>query len=269
MSLTPFQRVVCHLLADDRIRRGESYVAGGAALNEAVMGSRISHDVDVFHDSAEALTRSWETDTHTLLSHGFEVVPIRQLPTFIEASIRKDGDVVVFQWVQDSAFRFFPLQTHSDFGLVLHPLDLATNKVLALSGRVVIRDWVDTVRCHEKIQPFGCLVWAAAGKNIGINPEFIIEEAARTAHYSAFDLEKLDFSGEKVDFSALHTQWRGMLAEAKQVVKMLPSHAVGMCVCTSKGIPFRGSVDDLHVALDAGKIMFHPGALGGILPQML
>ncbi len=34
MALSRFQRDVCRLLAAQRIRSGESYVAGGAALNE-------------------------------------------------------------------------------------------------------------------------------------------------------------------------------------------------------------------------------------------
>ena len=34
MALTAFQRDVCRLLAGNRLRSGESYVAGAAALNE-------------------------------------------------------------------------------------------------------------------------------------------------------------------------------------------------------------------------------------------
>ena len=33
MALTGFQRDICRLLAENRIRSGESYVAGAAALN--------------------------------------------------------------------------------------------------------------------------------------------------------------------------------------------------------------------------------------------
>jgi hypothetical protein len=42
MALTSFQRDVCHVLADNRIRSGESYVAGGAALNEILRAPRVS-----------------------------------------------------------------------------------------------------------------------------------------------------------------------------------------------------------------------------------
>ena len=38
MALTEFQRTICHLIAGQRIASGESYVAGGVALN-TVTGS--------------------------------------------------------------------------------------------------------------------------------------------------------------------------------------------------------------------------------------
>ena len=56
------------------------------------------------------------------------------------ASGSRDRESVLLQWVKDSAFRFFPLVEHADFGLTLHPFDLATNKVLALVGRLEVRD---------------------------------------------------------------------------------------------------------------------------------
>jgi hypothetical protein len=47
------------------------------------------------------------------------------------------------------------LVEHEELGLVLHPFDLATNKVLALVGRLEVRDWVDVIECNDRIQPFG------------------------------------------------------------------------------------------------------------------
>jgi hypothetical protein len=60
MVLTAIQRDVCRLLAAARRRRGERYVAGRAALGEALRTARLSRVVDVFHDSAEAVAASWE-----------------------------------------------------------------------------------------------------------------------------------------------------------------------------------------------------------------
>ncbi len=159
MSLTDFQRSVCRILAAERIAKGERYVAGGAALNELLRSARVSHDVDLFHDTREAVLASWEADRSSLLQAGYVVNPIREFPTFVEAEVVKDDGGVVLQWVQDSAFRFFPLVEHPDFGLALHPFDLATNKTLALIGRVEVRDWVDIIHCHSHLQAFGFLVW--------------------------------------------------------------------------------------------------------------
>ncbi len=51
--------------------------------------------------------------------------------------------------------RFFPLVEHPDFGLTMHPFDLATNKVLALVGRLEVRDWVDTMACSDPVRRVG------------------------------------------------------------------------------------------------------------------
>ena len=62
MALTEFQRSVCRLIARSRVASGESYVAGGAALNEVLAASRLSRDVDLFHDTESALDASWSAD---------------------------------------------------------------------------------------------------------------------------------------------------------------------------------------------------------------
>jgi hypothetical protein len=78
---------------------------------------------------------------HSKVSEGLTVTPRRQDPAgFVEAEIGDDNDRVVVQWAHDSAYRFFPLVEHEVFGLTLHPVDLATNKTLALVGRRAVRD---------------------------------------------------------------------------------------------------------------------------------
>lgn len=87
MALTPLQRVVCQLLAANRIASGESYVAGRVALNECLAASRLSRDIDLFHDTDDALASSWRADLALLETHGFEVLVVRQLPALIEAEV--------------------------------------------------------------------------------------------------------------------------------------------------------------------------------------
>jgi len=74
---------------------------------------------------------------------------------------------------------------------VLHAFDLATNKVLALVGRLEVRDWVDVIYSAERLQPLGYLAWAASGKDPGFSPAAIIEQAGRTGRYSAEEVAEL------------------------------------------------------------------------------
>jgi hypothetical protein len=179
MALTELQRAVCRLIARRRLEDGESYIAGGAALNTLTGAGRVSRDIDVFHDVAAAVAASWGADRAVLQAHGYEVRAVRERAAFVEAVVGRDARSVVVRWTADSAFRFFPLVTHEDFGLTLHPFDLATNKVLALVGRLEARDWLDVITSHERVQRLGFLAWAACGKDPGFGPSAILDEASR------------------------------------------------------------------------------------------
>ena len=268
MSLTHYQREVCQLLAADRRKQGEQYIGGGAALNEWLKSVRVSHDVDLFHDALEAVLESWTTDRQALERAGHIVHVIREFPSFVEAEITRGDDGVILQWVQDSAFRFFPLVEHPDFGLALHPFDLATNKTLALIGRTEIRDWFDIIHCHVHMQPFGYLVWAAAGKDPGLTPPFILDQAGRSTHYSKAEYETLVFDGPAPDPESLVHTWRSMLEQAEQIVDRLPEDQLGTCVMTNDGTMFEGAPDALEEALRSRKVCFHQGCLRGAWPQI-
>lgn len=268
MALTDFQRAVCRLLADHRIASGESYVAGGVALNELMATPRTSRDIDLFHDTDEALEVSWQADRHLLEEHRFAVRVIRERPSFVEAEVGKEGERVLMEWARDSAFRFFPLVRHPDLGLALHPFDLATNKVLALVGRLEVRDWVDLIYASDRIQPLGYLAWAACGKDPGFSPLSILQEASRTARYSADEVRTLSFTGEPPDAADLARRWHAMLAMAPEVVDALPPAELGRCVLDADGRLFTGTPDALQTALTRGRLVFHPGRIRGALPQL-
>jgi len=268
MSLTEYQRTVCRILAAERIAQGERYVAGGAALNEILVSARVSHDVDLFHDTREAVLVSWESDRKKLVRAGYDVRPLREFPTFVEAEVLKGAEGVILQWVHDSAFRFFPLVEHPDFGLALHPFDLATNKVLALIGRAEVRDWVDIIHCHSRLQSFGCLVWAACGKDPGLSPQFILAQASRSAHYTRMDYETLAFAGSAPDIEELGRTWRNMLQEANETTALLPEDQVGQCVLLRSGKLFSGSPDALKDVLAKDSILFHEGTVRGAWPTL-
>jgi len=269
MALTPFQRDICRLLAGNRIRSGESYVAGGAALNTLLGASRLSRDIDLFHDTEEALAVSWAADRDLLAKEGYLLSVIRERPTFVEAEIRRRGDSVVIQWAQDSAYRFFPLVQHEELGLALHPFDLATGKVLALVGRLEPRDFVDTLTCDREVQPLGYLAWAACGKDPGFSPTAILELASRSARYSEAELRGLDFEGDPPDAAALARSWRAALETAREIVGLLSRQEPGRAVLAEDGTPYRGSPTALREALARSGLLFHEGRIRGAFPRIV
>lgn len=268
MALTEFQRRVLRLLADRRRSGGESYIAGGVALNIALDTHRVSRDVDVFHDTAEAVTVSFEADSRVLAGAAYAISVLRQREAYIEAEVLRDGDRVLVEWARDSAFRFFPLVEHPELGLMLHPFDLATNKVLALVGRLEVRDWIDVLACDERLQPLGLLAWAACGKDPGFSPHSILEHAARTSRYTDEEVSALAFDGPPPNAADLAQRWHSALEAARESVTVLPADQVGEAVLTSKGELFTGGAAAIHQALVNGQLVFHRGRLGGALPEL-
>jgi hypothetical protein len=269
MALTILQRDICRLIAANRVAIGESYVAGGTALNEILGASRLSRDIDIFHDTTSAVDRAFTDDGALLTGAGFGLEVLRQRDGFVEALVRREDQAVVVQWSADSAFRFFPLVEHPEMGLTLHAFDLATNKVLALVGRVEPRDWIDVLSCDRSLQPFGYLAWAASGKDPGFSPLTIVEEASRTARYSAGELAALDFAGKPPDPAELSRQWHAVLASARTVIAALPPEHAGFCVLDAAGALFRGDGEALRTALDAGALRFHAGSIKGAFPRFV
>lgn len=269
MAITEYQRGICRLIARNRIEQGEAYVAGGVALNTLIQAPRLSRDIDLFHDTRAALTATWDADRRLLEDHSYTVDAQRERPTFVEALVRRGGDTVAMQWVCDSAYRFFPLVEHDDFGLTMHPFDLATNKVLALVGRLEVRDWIDVMACSDRLQHLGYLAWAACGKDPGYNPAMILAEARRASRYSAVELAQLSFAGEPPDAGVLSRKWAETLNEANEIIEALPSGSAGRCVATTNGDLFQGLVGDVQSALRRGELIFHEGSLRGALPSIL
>jgi hypothetical protein len=268
MAVTPFQRTLCRLLAADRRARGDSYVAGGVALSVALHAQRVSRDLDLFHDTTEAVAATWDADRKTMESNGYTVAPVRERPGFVQATVSLHGDALLVEWVHDSAYRFFPLVEDHDLGLTLHPFDLATNKVLALIGRVEVRDWVDVLTCDQRLQPFGYLAWSACGKDPGFSPASLVEHARRTARYSAAEVATLAFEGHAPDAVTLARQWQEALFTATEIARALPVEHIGSAVLTDKGELARLPSSELLDAIAHGALQFHPGRIGGAWPAM-
>ena len=268
MALTPIQTSILRLLADNRLKNPGSYVAGGLAMNYVLGTPRVSRDIDVFHDTVDALLSSWASDRATLERNGYQVRVLRELPSFVEAAVGKDGTVTEIQWGTDSAYRFFPLATDDVTGFTLHPLDLATNKLSALVGRAEPRDWIDVIEAVKGVQPLAFLASAACGKDPGFSPLSLLEYVARRRHNQAeIDIKILPKG--LYDAAELCRFWHDEIDAARETVKLLPPEEVGKVVMTREGDLFRGTDDELRSALSAGEIVFHEGVIGGAWPMIV
>jgi hypothetical protein len=268
MAITEFQKAICQLISESRKKNGASYIAGGVSLNSVLNSPRISHDIDIFNDSYEALQSGWENDRTLLAANKYEIRMVRERPTFVEAIVSKDADNVILQWTCDSTFRFFPLVEHEYFGLTLHPLDLATNKTLALVGRLEVRDWIDMLSSHDKIQHLGLLAWAACGKDPGFTPMLILEEAAKSGHYSNAEVSSLIFESHTPNSSDLSIKWKVALNEARHIIDALPSNEVGKCVLNSNFELLTGNYDEIMRTIENGSYSFHAGSIYGAFPTI-
>jgi|GEM_PF-3523328 hypothetical protein len=131
MPLGDFEREVLRALAANR--NPDSFIAGATVLHQRDESPRRSEDVDVFHDLPEALLLAYEADVGALRAGGFEVEPVGRVQAeFRRAIVRRNGLQTKIEWVQDAAFRFFPVEPDLELGWRLHFWDAATNKVLAM-----------------------------------------------------------------------------------------------------------------------------------------
>lgn len=159
------------------------------------------------------MAKAAQLDAALLQESGYGIEWTRREPALHALSASHDGEATKLEWVADSDYRFFPTLRDELFGYLLHPIDLATNKVAAAYGRREPRDIVDLLTSHERILPVGALVWAAADKAPGFTPEGMINEIRRLARYTEADFRDL-VSDAPVDAAATMTRLREILAEA-------------------------------------------------------
>jgi len=223
VPLSKIQSDVLRLLAAHR--DPESYVAGGAALN--LSAPRFSSDIDVFHDRQERVVEAALHDATVLEGAGYHVEWLRQLPVIYTAAVTKDDDGTRLEWVVDSDFRFFPTMRDDLFGYVLHPVDLAMNKLMAAAGRRELRDLIDLVTVHETILPLGAVVWAAVEKSPGFTPEGLIAEVRRNSNYPRAEWLNL-ISSEPLNPMDIMNRLRAAWDQAEAFVTRMPTEKAGL-----------------------------------------
>lgn len=262
VPLTAVQKEVLALLA--RNRTPDSYLAGGAALHLAPHSSRYSNDLDFFHDSSERVASAYRDDTQLLEEMGYSVRLEISQPGFIRASVQRDGRSTRIDWAHDSAWRFVPPVRGEWGGFVLHDVDLAINKVLALAGRDEPRDYVDILYVHERVLPLGAVVWAAAGKDPGFTPLSLLELLKRRGKYRQEELDRLDVH-QPIDVREAKQAWLTALADAEAFIRSRPPAEAGALYYHAATDSFRAPKPSVDLGLQG--LVPHFGMPGGVLPQ--
>ena len=150
-------------------------------------------------------------------------------------------------------------------GLLLHPVDLAINKVLAVAGRDEPRDFVDMLFVHQRVLPLGALSWAAAGKDPGFTPLSLLELLKRRGRYRPDDFTRLHLT-EPFDLVRAKDTWLGALADAQAFVRARPPEESGCLYFSTSQQQF--VVPRHDASLPDQEIVPHFGAPGGVLPRM-
>jgi hypothetical protein len=259
MPLTPFQAELLKLLAANR--SPDSFVAGGTVLNAAPDSPRFSKDLDIFHDAVESVRNCAERDAETLRQQGCTVEWLRREEMFHRGRVARQERQVLLEWSCDSAFRFFPVEADPACGYRLNFFDAATNKVLAMIGRVEPRDYLDTLHIHQHRLSLGAIAWAAAGKDPGVNPVFIVEQARRNAHYRPEDFARIDLA-VPLDLPGWSRQWRQATEQALELAVALPAEEVGCLYLDAEGRP----VTPDPRSTDFPKLRRHYGSVRGAWP---
>lgn len=165
----------------------------------------------------------------------------------------------------DSAWRFMPLMHDPLGGLLLHPVDLAINKVLALAGRDEPRDFVDILHVHQHVLPLGALCWAAVGNDPGFTPLSLLELLKRRGRNRPEDFARLHLA-EPFDLPAAKQTWLAALEDAEQFIQSRPADEAGALYFSTVTRQFVVPATDQDLA--ASGIVLHFGGPGGVVPRV-
>jgi hypothetical protein len=242
MALTELQKRVMRRLSANRSET--SYLAGGVILN--LDWPRRSDDIDIFHDTDEAVSAAALKDIADLESAGFRIsVEVRTFGLF-EATVFDDGSSTTIQWMSETRLRFFPLVRDEQWGLRLHQSDLAVNKVLAAASRRKARDFADIVAISENMCLLGPLVMAAAGKPPSFSPQKIVEQV----RWHAQSIPDEDYAAIK----GLPESWTPQFIRAavtrqadlaEDYVAKAPLEVVGVLAMNAEGVPVEVTAERL------------------------
>jgi hypothetical protein len=261
VPLTSFQSTIAKAIAINRSE--DSHLAGGAALHFSPRSKRYSNDLDYFHDSEERVAAAFRDDQRTLAALGYEVSVVMNLPGFVRAIVKSEDESTKVEWSRDSSWRFMPPVKHDDCGFVLHEIDVAVNKLLALAGRDEPRDFIDILYINENILPLGALCMAAVGKDPGFSPGSLLQLIRRRGRYREEDFARLRLT-KPVNLVELKSKWLEILDEAERFIRSRPAQEAGSLYFSKEEKRFIEPAPNTPPE----SYVLHFGSPGGVLPKI-
>lgn len=125
-------------------------------------------------------------------------------------------------------------------------------------------DFLDCLYLHGHHLPLGALVWAAAGKDPGLTPEYMLDWALRGNRFRPDDLQDVRL-GKPIDLVETKQRWIAAVHEAREIVANLPPAELGCFYLNAEAKP----VCPVPSSSDFAKLTRHNGSLRGALPQIV
>ena len=133
--------------------------------------------------------------------------------------------------------------------------------MLAMAGRVEVRDFVDVLHLDAEYLSLGALAWAACGKDPGFTPDFLLDHAAAHTAYRPADLARLHLR-VPMELPTMKRQWLKALDRARALVNRLPDLDMGCLYLDEAGSP--ASPDPSSDRFRT--LVRHVGSVGGAWP---
>ena len=169
------------------------YLTGGTALSKFYLGHRRSNDLDFFTSEEELIQPFSLKIEEALKKAGFNVERKRGFHSFVELTVSAHSESTIIHLALDSPYRLDSIVMAEEFpGLRIDSLrDIAANKLLAIFGRAMLRDFVDVLfLVREKFEK-NDLILMAKKKDPGFDLYWLATAFERVREFSADSPETL------------------------------------------------------------------------------
>ncbi len=167
--LTPFQKRILTAIGHSDLA-SSFYFTGGTALAVYHLQHRFSEDLDFFAVDQGAVAGVTTILADVARSVDASVEFRRTFPTFVECFLSSPAEErVKIDFAFDSPYRLAPTEIDPVYGIqVDNAIDITSNKLAALFGRVEPKDFVDVYFICQELMPFSELYRNACQKHVGM-----------------------------------------------------------------------------------------------------